>query len=82
MYGQMGYDLADGWLGAFGFGLHGVGMLLFWGVLIWGAIVLFRTLAQSGSSRREDSALTLLKERYARGELNREQFESMREALR
>jgi putative membrane protein len=78
----MGYGWADGWLGIFGFGLHGVGMLLFWGLLIWGAIVLIRSVSQAGGAKREDSALALLRERYARGDLTREQFESTREALR
>jgi putative membrane protein len=83
MYGHMGYGWTDGWMGTLGFGLHGVGMLVFWGLLIWGAIVLFRvTTRGTGASRRGDAALDVVKERFARGELSREQFNEMREALR
>ncbi|HEU0186497.1 MAG TPA: SHOCT domain-containing protein [Gallionellaceae bacterium] len=56
----------------------GIGMLLFWGILIAFVVLLIRLSAGSDAFRgrsREKSALDLLKERYARGEIGREEFE-------
>ena len=60
---------------------------IFWlvilGVIIW-AIV---TIVNKNNSRqqnyfpREDDALEILKKRYSRGEINREQFEQMKKDL-
>jgi len=85
MYGHMGYGPFGGmggfgWWDGIGFGLHGVGMLLFWGLLIWGAVVLYRHFF--GRGKAEQGALAILMERYARGEVTQEQFTEMRKALR
>ena len=85
MYGHMGYGPFGGFGGFggwdfLGFGLHGVGMLVFWGLLIWGAIVLFRQA--TGGGQVQPGALAILAERFARGELTQEQFTDMRKALR
>jgi putative membrane protein len=81
MYGNMG----EWWGYGMGFGLHWVFMVAFWGLLIWGAVFVFRlasrppAAAESGS---EPPAIAILKQRYARGELNREEFEAMQRELR
>ena len=57
--------------------------------IIWiGAILVIvllirRLLASSpgGDSKREESALDILKKRYARGEINKEEFEEKRKDL-
>ncbi len=77
-----------GWTGMM---LGGVMMLLFWGVLIVLAVLAIRALTRSGGwrlgnangtvGRSEDNALAILKERYARGEIDKEQYESMRSDL-
>ncbi|MBI2935605.1 MAG: SHOCT domain-containing protein [Chloroflexi bacterium] len=63
-----------------GWGVMGfLWMLLVWGgiiVLIWWGI---RTLAQGGERRR--NPLEIAKERYARGEITREQYEQLRKDL-
>ena len=59
-----------------GFGMLG-GMLLFWGVLIVLAVLLVRGFFQSNSSMRGTEVLTprqILEQRYARGEINQEQY--------
>jgi putative membrane protein len=68
----------------------GMGMLVSMGVffLSWilvlvGLVLLIRWLWIQGRpfARTEDSALEILKRRYARGEITREEFESMRRDL-
>lgn len=64
----------NGWC-ATGMGFGGLLFLAFLGLLLWaGYILLRRTPALSHS----DSALDTLRQRYARGELSREEFETMR----
>jgi putative membrane protein len=73
-----GFDgMGWGWIG-----LGMVHMLLFWVLVILGIAVLVRWLA---GGQREDlprgdapRALDILKARYAKGELTREQFEQMK----
>ncbi len=77
-----------GWGGMF-FG--GLMMLLFWGGLIVLGFLAFRALTRSGNwqsrdtsptlERSADNALAILKERYARGEIDKEQYDRMRADL-
>jgi putative membrane protein len=80
----MVWDIGSWWMHGLGFGVHGVFMLLFWGLLIWLAVAAFR-LASRGpapATLHSEGALDILAARYARGELSREQFEAMRGTLR
>jgi len=70
--------------------LWGVGMLLgmgvfvlFWVVVLGGLTLLIRWLWVQGrpSTRADESALEILKRRYARGEITREEFETIRRDL-
>ena len=68
-----------GWNGmGFGAGLLGLFfMIVFWGLLISGVVLLVRWIAgrsREGEARHEDSALEILKKRYARGEIGKEEF--------
>jgi putative membrane protein len=65
-----------GWIGL-GF-LH---MALFWVLVVLGIVVLAKWLAGSGPETGTGRALEILKERYAKGELTREQFEQMKRDL-
>jgi putative membrane protein len=61
------------------FGLHGVGTALFWLVLIAVVAWLVVALINSNSSRENphhQSAMEILKERYATGEISRHEFET------
>lgn len=73
----------------FGFGLSGfIGMVLVWILLIAGAVWLIKQIfsGQTNQPRisagEEDRAMDILKKRYARGEINREEFESIKSDLR
>jgi putative membrane protein len=67
-----------------GFGM-GIGMLLFWGLIIAAIVVLVRGFgAESGEGEprlREKTALDILGERYARGEIGKAEFEEKRRDL-
>ncbi|MBI2492231.1 MAG: SHOCT domain-containing protein [Candidatus Rokubacteria bacterium] len=67
-----------GWGGGPGLA-GGLLMLLFWGVLIVAAVVGVRWLwdqsRPAAGHGREESSLEILKRRYARGEIGREEFE-------
>ncbi len=64
----------------------GLMMLVFWGGLIVLGFIAVRALAYPGGGRSSTPAggaqpLEALKERYARGEITKEQYESMRRDL-
>jgi putative membrane protein len=61
-------------------------MLVFWVLIVVLIILLIRRLLSSGSTPiasppQEDSALEILKKRYARGEINKEEFEAKKKDL-
>lgn len=70
----------DGWSGSWGMGFGWIFMLVFWALIILGIVALAKWLFSSTSSGRSAGTrpLDVLKERYARGELTREQYEQMR----
>lgn len=63
------------WLG---FGLMPILMILFWALVIYGAVVLFRKLSHNDTNNR---SVDIIKERYAKGEITKEQFELMKKDL-
>ena len=72
----------------FGFGLGGFfGMVLIWILLIAGAVWLIKSLFSgdsqkpSSETRREEKALDILNIRYARGELEKDEYEEMKRNL-
>jgi putative membrane protein len=76
MWGDMGHFW--GW----GMGLGMIGMVLFWTLVILGIIVLFRRMGgPSASAPPPKSALDILGERYARGEIGKQEFEEKKRDL-
>ena len=73
------------WENGFGMGWGFGGMHLLWWVLLvvvaWALIRLMRGNGQGGSDTR-DRAETLLRERYARGEIDKAEFEERLGELR
>lgn len=73
-----------GYMGNYGWGGMGIGMLLFWGLVIAAFVMLVRCSSGSGACGKrghENSALDLLKQRYARGEIERDEFEQKKRDL-
>lgn len=65
--------------GWWGFGM-GLGMLLFFALIVVGIVLLLRPAA-SETRREHDRALEILNERFARGEIDREEYEERRRVL-
>jgi putative membrane protein len=78
-----GHPMMWGW-GAWGLGMM-VMMFLFWALVIAGLVVGIRWLVRQGDEARSghsaDRALQILRERYARGEIGKEEFEARRRDL-
>ena len=51
-------------------------MLIFWGLVITGLVFGIRWLLGQSKPSRTDGALEILRQRYARGEINKEEFEA------
>ena len=66
-------------------GVWGLGMMLmmlaFWAVVIVGLVVGIRFMLHLGSDTRRDPALDVLRQRYARGEITKDEFEAKRRDL-
>jgi len=85
-----------GWQG-YGYGMMGPGMMggyggwwfmpiimvVFWGLVIWGIVALVRGVStgSAGPSAQADSALEILKRRYARGEITKQEYEDRKKDL-
>jgi len=67
-YGMMGFGM--------GFGL--IFMVLFWGMIIW---LIISLMNKSQSHKDEEDPLTILKRRYASGEITKKQFEERKKDL-
>ncbi len=64
------------------FGFGPLFMVVFWVFIIWGCVSLVKYFSESTSSNGSDRALEILKERYVKGEITKEQFEAMKKDIR
>lgn len=69
--GNFGWGLGFGW----------IFMVIFWGLIVLGVVALVRWLATSPGDRDGKTALDILEQRYARGELERKEYEQKRKDL-
>jgi putative membrane protein len=83
---ERGYEWGCGMHPMWGvWGMWGIGMmffmLLFWALVLVGVVLGIRWLISQGKETRSDSALEILRQRYARGEINKEEFEARKKDL-
>ena len=82
-----GWNMGPGMMGGWGMGwFGGIFMILFWILILIGLVFVIKWLIQSTSRARNNGqsgyrALEILKERYARGEIDKAQFEDMKRDL-
>lgn len=72
-WGDFGGCMVSGWLF----------MIIFWGLIILGIAYLVKRIA--GGGRKEDkdvTAIDILKQRYAKGEITKDEFEKMKDDLK
>ncbi len=66
-------------------GPRGIGMMLmmlvFWGLVIVALVLGIRWLITQGREPRADSLLEILKKRYARGEIDNEEYEAKKREI-
>lgn len=75
--GQWANDWGWGWMA-----LGALHMVLFWALVIGGIVLLVRLVSgNSGSSGQDSDPLTILKARYARGEIDEAEYQRMRREL-
>ena len=90
-YAQQGrygdWHMGPGMMGGWGMGwFGGIFMIVFWILIIVGLVFLIRWLIQATGKKenvgpRGSRAMEILKERYARGEIDKAQFEAMKRDL-
>lgn len=66
-------------------GIWGIAMMfmmfVFWGVVIASIVLGMRWLARQGRESKSDPSVEILRQRYARGEINKEEFEARKRDL-
>ncbi|MCL5027311.1 MAG: SHOCT domain-containing protein [Chloroflexi bacterium] len=79
--GPGGYGYGFGWWGV----VMGIAMLVFWALVIAGIVLLVvwavRQARPVGPGAGGNRALDILQERYARGEITKDQYDQMRRDL-
>ncbi len=75
----------QGMMPGYGYGMMGGGFwilgLIFWILVIIGLVLLIKYLWEGSGARKEESALEILKRRYARGEISKEEFEEKKKEI-
>jgi len=71
-WGDYGWGMGFGW----------IVMLVFWVIVIAGIIIIIKGLVSgTGQPGKSETALDILKKRYAKGEITKEDFDRMKKDL-
>lgn len=78
-------------MGYYNFGLGGLFMFFLWIVIIFGFFALIKVIMHSGNGHHhghwqerklmDDKSIAILKERYARGDISKEEYEEKKRIL-
>lgn len=85
MYGL--YNGYGGWGGVMGWLGGGIMMIVFWVLVIWLAVYLIRGHSKGrhgcghDMNNKDNTPLNILKERYAKGEIDKKEFEEKKKDL-
>ena len=74
------WEMHPMWWWGWGIGMMAM-MFLFWVLFIVGLVVGIRWLLGKGKGEKQDSAIEILRQRYARGEINKDEFEARKKDL-
>lgn len=74
------WEMHPMWWWGWGMGMMFM-MLLFWGLVIAGLVLAIRWLLDQGKHARSVTALEILKQRYAKGEIDKREFEAKKQDL-
>ncbi len=71
------------WDYGWGMGFGWIFMVLFWALVILGIVYLLKLISGGDrkSERNEETALDVLKKRYAKGEIGKEEFEEKKKDI-
>jgi putative membrane protein len=71
-WGNYGWDMGYGW----------IVMVLFWALIILAIAYMVRTFSRrAGQSGAEETPLSILKKRYAKGDITKEEFDRMKDNI-
>ena len=70
-YGSMGYG-----------GLGMIFMVLFWGLIIALVVILIRQASSRSNSNDEESPTDIVRQRYAKGEISKQEFDHLMAELK
>jgi putative membrane protein len=76
----MQFGMMDGYGYGMGSGMWIFG-LIFWILILIGLVLLIKYLWEGRGARKEESALEILKKKYARGEISKEEFEEKKKDM-
>ena len=78
------YEMMNGWNGGMGsYTLWGwLFMLVVMVLIVLGVVWLVRSLANNKNGSSKNSALDTLKQRYAKGEITKKQFDAMKQDIK